>query len=790
MAETRAISSRRSVARREWPILAILAAYLALAVTYGLVNPLFEAPDEPQHFWFIKHVADHGALPVQGEQGVETWAQEGSQPPLYYLVSAPLLVLIDTDDAAELLWFNPHVNMGVPLKEGNKNVYIHTARERFPWRGTALALHLVRLLSTLMGAGTVLATYGIMRLVFPQQRALAAAAAALNAFTPQFLFISSAANNDNLVTLLSSWTLYAILRLWARPLSWRAGLSLGLLAGLATLAKLSGLGLLALIGLALLILCRQGRPWPTLLAIGATAGAVAALVAGWWFLRNLRLYGDLTGLSAMLDVFGWREVTPGLAALLGEAEGLRISYWAIFGWFNILSYPPLYKLLDALLLVAVAGLGYGAVRRWRWADAARVVAPLPWAWALLSAGWSILLLVALVRWTRMTSGTQGRLLFPAISAISGMIVYGWSRWLPRRRAPGPDASAPVCGDDFSRFVPRSGRKSSLHGPGPAGYLAWAIALCFGLWAALCPFLHIAPAYARPPILTLDDIPAAAQPAQITYGDAFRLVATEFDRASLAPGETLHITAYWECLREVERDYSLYAHLFGLDGQALGQVDTYPGQGTYPTSLWKAGQVIQDRYAIVVAPEAPAESLPTLARVQIGPYLLGDAAERLPMRDGEGRPVLSPLVGRVRVAAKNPSSYAISHPLSVTFGQRIALLGYDLELDRAKPGEALTLTLYWRALRQPDADYTVFAHVAGEAGLAGQGDGQPAGGDYPTWAWQPGDVVRDVRQIAIRSDAAPGTYQLVVGLYQLATGQRLTAEDGSDRALLGSITVSW
>lgn len=760
--ERRAISRWRAAAGREWPILAILAAYLALAVTYGLVNPLFEAPDEPQHFWFIKHVADHGALPVQGEQGLETWAQEGSQPPLYYLLSAPLVALIDTDDAEDLLWRNPHVNMGVPLKEGNKNVYIHTERERFPWRGTALAVHLVRLLSTLMGAGTVLATYRIMRLVFPRERALAAGAAALNALAPQFLFISSAVNNDNLVTLLASWTLYAVLRLWARPLRWQAGLGLGLLAGLATLAKLSGLGLWGLIALALFLLWRQGRPWRTLLALGAAAGAVTALVAGWWFLRNLRLYGDLTGLSAMLEVFGWREVTPGLAALLGEAEGLRISYWAIFGWFNILSYPLLYKLLDVLLLVAVAGLVYGALRGRRRGEMLA-------AWGWLSAGWFVVLLVALVRWTRMTSGTQGRLLFPAISAISGLVVYGLSRWLPRRESE-PEASYPARDGD------------------PARHLAGAIALGLGLWAALCPFLHIAPAYARPPILALSDIPATAQPAQITYGETFRLVATTLERDSLSPGETLRLTAYWECLAEVERDYSIYVHLYGREGQALGQVDTYPGQGTYPTSLWRAGQVIEDRYAVSITPEADT---PTLARIEIGPYLLGSAEpERLPMVDGEGRPLSSPVAGRARVAAKEPDSYAMAYPLSVTFGEQIALMGYDLERNQAKPGETLTLTLYWRALRVPDADYTVFAHVAGAAGMAGQGDGQPMGGDYPTWAWRAGDVVRDVRQITIRPEAAPGTYQLLVGLYRLETGQRLSAADGADHAVLGPIAVQW
>ena len=277
---------------------------------------------------------------------------------------------------------------------------------------------------------------------------------------------------------------------------WQAGLGLGLLAGLATLAKLSGLGLWGLMLWRSSFSGGKGAPgapcW-----LSARRRAVTALVAGWWFLRNLRLYGDLTETSAM-QVFGWREVTPGLAELLGEAEGLRISYWAIFGWFNILSYPLLYKLLDVLLLVAVAGLVYGALRGRRRGEMLA-------AWGWLSAGWFVVLLVALVRWTRMTSGTQGRLLFPAISAISGLVVYGLSRWLPRESEPGE--------------LPGPRRRSARH-------LARAIALGLGLWAALC-FLHIAPT-CPPAHPGAGRHPATAQPAD-HLRRAFRLMATPWSR---------------------------------------------------------------------------------------------------------------------------------------------------------------------------------------------------------------------------------------------------------------------
>ena len=52
--------------RAERPILSvILAAYLGLALWYGVVTPILEPYDEPKHFGFVLSLAlDHG-LPVQ-----------------------------------------------------------------------------------------------------------------------------------------------------------------------------------------------------------------------------------------------------------------------------------------------------------------------------------------------------------------------------------------------------------------------------------------------------------------------------------------------------------------------------------------------------------------------------------------------------------------------------------------------------------------------------------------------------------------------------------------------------
>ena len=186
----------------------IVIAYLILGVIYSFATPIFEASDEVSHYAVVQHLADTGALPVQ-QPGVKTpWDQEGSQPPLYYLLMSPLARLIDTRDAAARMYRNPHAAPGDPSLDANRNLIIHSPAEDFPWRNTALAVHLIRFLSILMGAGTIVLSYLIARRIFPDRPSIPIGTALLIAFNPMFIFISASVNNDNLTILLTSLALY------------------------------------------------------------------------------------------------------------------------------------------------------------------------------------------------------------------------------------------------------------------------------------------------------------------------------------------------------------------------------------------------------------------------------------------------------------------------------------------------------------------------------------------------------------------------------------------------------
>ncbi len=80
---------------------------------------------------------------------------------------------------------------------------------------------------------------------------------------------------------------------------------------------------------------------------------------------------------------------------------------------------------------------------------------------------------------------------------------------------------------------------------------------------------------------------------------------------------------------------------------------------------------------------------------------------------------------------------------MTFGGKAELLGAEVDRAQAQPGDAIKVTLYWRALAAMDQSYTEFVHlIDGDGIIVAQRDTWPGRGMYPTVLWQPGQVFAD------------------------------------------------
>jgi len=136
---------------------------------------------------------------------------------------------------------------------------------------------------------------------------------------------------------------------------------------------------------------------------------------------------------------------------------------------------------------------------------------------------------------------------------------------------------------------------------------------------------------------------------------------------------------------------------------------------------------------------------------------------------------------------------VQHPAQLQVGPAIEFLGHSVDKTRAWPGQALTLTLYWRALSPIEESYTVFTHVEDPGVVWGQKDGIPGCGRRPTYEWEVGQVSADHYTLILSPDTPPGPHRLVAGMYRTDTGERLSIVGATGTSLgttldLGSVDV--
>lgn len=395
---------------------AALLVYLALAALYAIRTPDWQAPDEPAHYNYIRQIVEDGALPVLEEGDwqqayqdeltarhfdpallgrLETVQYEDHQPPLYYLLQAPIYAATD---------------------------------------GDLLAL---RLVSVALGAGVVLAAWAAVRALFPERPALALTGAAFVAFLPQHLAILGSVSNDPLAELIVGLTLLVATRYLRGEARGASPALLGVLVGLALLTKTT---IYFLAGVALLAVALRWRrerwPWRAAARHLAAVLVPALILGGGWWARNLSIYGgiDFTGLDRHDEVTVGQprtadyidEMYGGSVARYLEAYATTTfrSFWGQFGWMALVMPRWAYA---AFALFSVAVL----------AGAARFVWRARWPGALSSPQRDGLILYAVTLGFVVAAYLiynltfvqfQGRYLYPALIPLALLVAIGLAGW--------------------------------------------------------------------------------------------------------------------------------------------------------------------------------------------------------------------------------------------------------------------------------------------------------------------------------------------------------------------------
>lgn len=146
------------------------------------------------------------------------------------------------------------------------------------------------------------------------------------------------------------------------------------------------------------------------------------------------------------------------------------------------------------------------------------------------------------------------------------------------------------------------------------------------------------------------------------------------------------------------------------------------------------------------------------------------------------------LGEVRLVRYGNTPPTERRPVNTRLGAEIELVEIKTN-ESVAAGQVLPVEFVWRSLRQPQADYNVFLQLLDAEGRpAAQHDSPPNGGYTPTSTWSPERPIIDHHGLVAPADLPAGSYRLIAGLVDPATGTRLTTAESGDFVELGKIKV--
>jgi hypothetical protein len=240
------------------------------------------------------------------------------------------------------------------------------------------------------------------------------------------------------------------------------------------------------------------------------------------------------------------------------------------------------------------------------------------------------------------------------------------------------------------------------------------------------------------------------------------------------GQILPLTLYWHTPQTPARPS---AAELALECQDSGVISRLPISA--PDSTWHPGQTQRADCDVLIAPLAedgrPLESgLCTL-------YLSLSAP-------GEGQTIALqtfPLTAPARTFDLPSGATLLGEKLAGL----VTLAAFTLDENTPAPGQPIHLDLYWQPHQTTTTSYTVFVQLLGPDGRpVAQQDQVPGSGHRPTTGWLPGEIVRDEYTLTLPAVAPPGVYQLVTGLYDSRSGERLPLGAGDGDAITLPVTI--
>ncbi|MDK1119462.1 MAG: hypothetical protein QGM50_11840 [Anaerolineae bacterium] len=386
----------------------IFSLYFLMGLSYSLIMPMWEGPDEPAHYQIVRITARKGREAVPKNY-------EYHQPRGYYDVAAFAIRFLDKINPKYSDYFSPYTyyrNIGAPIRI-------------FDWEADnyrfLIGPHILRWLNILLGGAALWVNWRTFRLIFPSEPMKILSALSLAAFTPQYLHTMSTIGNDALGTIAGAHLFYLGTRVILNRTSFLVLVSFISAIVLPLITKLTALPVAAA------LLC---------ILIGREAQRVQRSRREVLIGLNL-LFGSLLALLILnpevvfsaVDQLQWRLFSYKAEAFTNDYLNSMLtqvlwSYWGFVGWLAV--RLPRFLLIFLTVFGLIGGLLSVSSRVTK-----KTIKTQNSLWVYL---WLIALfaILAVLRNGLTTIYSQGRFLFPAIGVLSLIMVNGWFDYLPQK----------------------------------------------------------------------------------------------------------------------------------------------------------------------------------------------------------------------------------------------------------------------------------------------------------------------------------------------------------------------
>jgi hypothetical protein len=249
-----------------------------------------------------------------------------------------------------------------------------------------------------------------------------------------------------------------------------------------------------------------------------------------------------------------------------------------------------------------------------------------------------------------------------------------------------------------------------------------------------------------------DLANGVEPTLAAFGD--RITLSAVNTVQPEPG-TLEVSLTWRIQAPPRQNYKTALRLQDRAGREVARLDRQPGYGFLPTSMWRPGELVHDRYLLALDPGTPPG-----ADYQLDVVLYEAATLRQ--------------IGRARapdIAITLPTIRQ-EHPVLNQFGPALVLSEAQVAEGELEQGERLLLSLKWATKGPVEQDLACRVTLLGVAGTSIDYPAEPLAPGYPTTLWPKGVIVNQHFQLQLGPNAPPGVYSVSLSVIDAASGRQV------------------